>query len=379
MKHVIALAVVLGVCVAASGAAVALSDVPAYNWYHGCGPTAAASLIGYYEMQGFTGLYDADGWSSVKETNNVKDQISSPAHNAKYDPTPDNASLPVPENTSLACWFRTSVDPLQYGWSYLSRADDSFEGYADYRGYVAESYYQSFGTQTYNFTCEDLVAEIDAGRPMMLLVDTDGNGGTDHFVPTIGYDDRGDGNLYYGCYTTWSEGESIAWKRFRAMGSTWGVGYGVFLELWARDGDFDTDGAIADLDIDLLRDNVGDGSFDLDGDGDADEDDLVLLVETLVELQDDSGRVGTRQGDCDLDGLVNATDLAVLAAGFGQAGLGWAGGNANTDDLIDATDLALMAANFGFTAPAGAVPEPMTLGLLAAGAVSVLARRRRAS
>ena len=355
----------------AGGAPVTLSNVPHYNWYHGCGPTAAASIIGYYEMQGFTGLFDSDGWDNVKLTSNVQDQISSPAHNAKYDPHPDNASLPVPPKTSLACWFQTSVNQ-QYGWSYLSRADDSFEGYAGYRGYESDSYYRSYGAMSF----DDLVTEIDAGRPMMYLVDTDGNGGTDHFVPILGYDDRGGGDLYYACYTTWSEVESITWKPYRPMGSSWGVGYGIWIDLWARDGDFDTDGAIAELDIDLLCDNIGDGSFDLDGDEDADDDDLVLLVETLVELQDGSGRAGTKQGDCDLDGLINATDLAVLAAGFGQSGLGWAGGNANTDDFTDATDLAIMAANFGFTAPAGAVPEPMTVGLLSVGAVALLRRRK---
>ena len=372
MRHVFALGAVLAICLTAHAAPVTLSNVPAYNWYHGCGPTAAASIIGYYEMMGFTGLFDVDGWANVKVTNNVKEHISSAAHNAKYDPTPDNTSLPVPENTSLACWFETSVDPLQYGWSFGGRADDAFEGYAGYRGYVCDSYFLRYGRMSF----DDVVAEIDAGRPMLFMVDTNGDGATDHFVPVLGYDDRGDDGLWYGCYTTWSESETIAWKRYRAMGSSWGMAYAWWIDLTARAGDFDTDGAIADLDIDLLCDNIGDGSFDLDGDGDADDDDLILLVETLVELQDGSGRAGTKQGDCDLDGLVNATDLAVLAAGFGQTGLGWAGGNANTDDFTDATDLALLAANFGFEAPAGAVPEPGSLALLTVGAAGLLRRRR---
>jgi len=134
MKRLVAIGVLLRVCSVSSGAAVTLSGVPAYNWYHGCGPTAAGSIVGYYDLQGFSGLYDAEGWDSVKLTSNVKNQISSPTHNAKYDPTPDNPSLPVPEKNSIASWFDTSVGSLQYGWSYLSRSDDAFEGYADYRG-----------------------------------------------------------------------------------------------------------------------------------------------------------------------------------------------------------------------------------------------------
>ena len=38
---------------------VLLENVPAYDWYHGCGPTAAASIIGYYDMQGYSNLFDA--------------------------------------------------------------------------------------------------------------------------------------------------------------------------------------------------------------------------------------------------------------------------------------------------------------------------------
>ena len=217
-----------------------LQDVPAYDWYHGCGPTAAASVIGYYDLHGFPNLYDASGWEQVKMTDNVKDHISSPAHNAKYDPTPDDPTLPVPPNTSIACWYRTSVDPLQYGWSYLSRSDDAFEGYLTYRGYECDSWYESYASG--QFTWNDLVTEINASRPVMFLVDTNGDGATDHFVPVFGYDDRGATGKYYGCYTTWSESESIAWKEFRGMGNPWGVGYCTFARItsqpatdWAHD------------------------------------------------------------------------------------------------------------------------------------------------
>ncbi len=225
----------LGVCAillagsVAWGDPVVLENVPAYNWYHGCGPTAAATIIGYYDAQGYSNLFDAAGWDNVKLTANVQDQISSPAHNAKYDKTPDKTNLPTPPNTSLACWFRTSVDPLQYGWSSLSYSDNAFEGYATYRGYECDSWYESYSSGT--FTWADLVGEIDVGRPLMFLVDTDGNGGTDHFVPVFGYEDRGVDGLWYGCYTTWSELETVRWERFRGMGDTWGVGYATFVTI----------------------------------------------------------------------------------------------------------------------------------------------------
>ena len=139
------------------------------------------------------------------------------------------------------------------------------------------------------------------------------------------------------------------------------------------DGDFDAD---AD-DVDILCANVGGGSalYDLDGDADVDADDLTVMIETLIELVD--GRLGTAVGDFNLDGLVNATDLATMNVGFGLTGLGYADGNANCDTFIDATDLAILAANFGYIAlSGGSVPEPASLTLLSLVAIGFLRRRR---
>jgi hypothetical protein len=142
-------------------------------------------------------------------------------------------------------------------------------------------------------------------------------------------------------------------------------------------GDFDSDGDVDTDDIDLLCDNLGDASYDLDGDGDADEDDMIFLIQELVELTDGSGRVGTEVGDFNLDGLINATDLAIMSPNFGTTGMNYGDGNANCDELINATDLAVLAGNFGYIAPAGAVPEPITMSLLGAGGLALLRRRSR--
>jgi hypothetical protein len=211
-------------------AATVLSNVPAYNWYHGCGPTAAASIIGYYDLHGYGNLFPGSLWKVVSQTVNVQDQISSPAHNAKYDPTPDDPNLPEPPKTSIACWFETSVDPEDYGWSYQSKADDALQRYARYRGYgAATSSYEYYGA----FTWSDLVGEINAGHPMMFLVDSDGNGGTDHFVPVLGYEDRGSLGQFYACYTTWTETETVEWYQFRGMSSSypWGVACGTYFAI----------------------------------------------------------------------------------------------------------------------------------------------------
>jgi len=207
-----------------SAKATPITDVPAYAWHHGCGPTAAVSVIGYWDVNGYPNLFDASGWDEVRLTSNVQDQVSSPEHNARYDPKPDDLSQPRSWN-SIADWFHTSEGSLHYGWSYQVYADDAFEGYANHRAYGFDSFYESWGA----FTWADLVNEINLGNPMMFLVDTNSDGGTDHFVPVFGYEDRGTDGLWYACYTTWSEAESIVWKQFQKMRNPWGVGWGTYV------------------------------------------------------------------------------------------------------------------------------------------------------
>lgn len=203
---------------------ITISDVPAYYWCHGCGPTAAASIIGYYDLNGYDSLFDASGWDNVRLTANVRDEISSPAHNAKYDPHPDAAG-PAPPDTSIADFFHTS-EGLPKGSSYLSYADDVFIGYANHRGYNDwNAWNESYASGV--FTWADLTNEIDNNRPMMFLVDTNGDNSTDHFVPVIGYDDS---EMKYGAYTTWSEAETIEWYDFQGMGNNWGVGFATFVQ-----------------------------------------------------------------------------------------------------------------------------------------------------
>ena len=105
-----------------------------------------------------------------------------------------------------------------------------------------------------------------------------------------------------------------------------GPWHGV-IEVGPVQGDLDGDDDVDADDIDLLCDNMGSPAYDLDGDNDADEDDLIYMVENLVELQDGSGRIGTKRGDFNLNGEVNATDLAIMAESFGETGWGWSFGN----------------------------------------------------
>ena len=203
------------------------------------------------------------------------------------------------------------------------------------------------------------------------------------------YNPLGDGEVFGDAWQAWFD--AIAAYGFSASEKDWYYGmtmvgdpllatqaYQDFL-VWA---DFDQDGDADADDIDILCANIGgaDPRYDVDGDGDCDSDDLVLLIENLVEWSESvSGEqgVGTACGDFNLDGLVNATDLAIMQGGFGLGSQGYADGNGNGDSLVDATDLAILAANFGYVAPTGPVPEPVTIGLLSMGGMALLRRRRR--
>jgi hypothetical protein len=104
---------------------------------------------------------------------------------------------------------------------------------------------------------------------------------------------------------------------------------------------------------------------------------LVDHIAALVDRSD--GGVGAKGSDVNLDGLINAIDLAIMRQYFGTAlDVGWRYGNANCDDVVNATDLAILKANFGFEVPmAAAVPETATRGLLALGGAALRRRGKK--
>jgi hypothetical protein len=105
-------------------------------------------------------------------------------------------------------------------------------------------------------------------------------------------------------------------------------------------GDFNSDGLLNDVDIDLLtlaiRQGDSDPRYDLNLDGTLNREDLDSMIHDIL---------GTRYGDANLDGSANEADLAVLQSHlFGLAG-GWANGDFNGDAVIDGSDFGLWNAN----------------------------------
>jgi hypothetical protein len=67
-------------------------------------------------------------------------------------------------------------------------------------------------------------------------------------------------------------------------------------------------------------------------------------------------------GDADLDGAVDVTDLAILAANWQSDDAQWQDGNFSDDTNVDVTDLAILAANWNSSVQP---PAPTTMGVRA--------------
>ena len=206
---------------------IVLSNVPSYSWYHGCAPTASASILGYWDVHGYDDLFAASGWEEVRSTGNVEDEISSPEHNAKYDSNPDNQNLSTPLDTSIADFLGTSQGRLGYGSTYVSNIVSGIENYAAYKGYSFDaSYIGSYWKNDVSEMWEKYITEIDSGNPVLLNVDSSGNGTVDHSIAAIGYEDRGVDGLWYASYNTWHESEIIDWYEFRLLND--GDSFGLY-------------------------------------------------------------------------------------------------------------------------------------------------------
>lgn len=218
---------------------VVIPGVPSYIWHHGCGPTAAGMVVGYWDGNGYPDLVPGDASNQTVAVNAmIADDSENPDcaqpdgdhyqdYSCPLDYSPDPI-LPDRSETGGAHSSNCIGDFMQtswssednyYGWSWFSDVAPSFTGYVNF---VQPAYVPNPSSFSFDdFSFRDYVDEIDAGRPVVLLVDTDGNGYTDHFVTGIGYDISAS---EYGIFDTWDN--SIHWFDWAPIGNPWGI-YGV--------------------------------------------------------------------------------------------------------------------------------------------------------
>jgi hypothetical protein len=215
-------------------APVLISGVPFYLWRDGCGPTAAGMVLGYWDGQGFDFLIPGDAQS---QTPDVDAMIATEGPASNYTdycepidsfPTlkPDLSENPPGDehpNNCVADYMLTSQSAHNnyYGWGWASNVGPAMKSYVDALGIPDLVVTEDLLHMGSSLTWDSFKAEIDAGRPLVFLVDTDGDGSTDHFVTVVGYNEAG--TQSYACHDTWDT--HVHWYDFKQMqgGQQWGV------------------------------------------------------------------------------------------------------------------------------------------------------------
>jgi hypothetical protein len=237
----------------------------------------------------------------------------------------------------VADFMRTSRSAYSnyYGWSWFSDIESAFLSYVTYAmpGVGPSSSSQSF----MDFSWEEYKSEIDNRRPIVLLVDSDADGYTDHFVTGIGYDDA---TMEYAAYNTWDS--VIHWYRWRPMapGASFGI-YGVticVLQTICADSDSDGFGDPDHPENTCPTDNCpyvsNPDQHDIDGDGLGNVCDPDIDGDSFLNAGDNCpSESNPSQQNSDLDSLGDACDNCPYIANNDQRdenadGIGdWCDGN----------------------------------------------------
>jgi len=209
--------------------ATVLVAVPAYLWRHGSAPAAVGMVLGYYDRTGFPDLLPGE---AATQTDAVNEALASREHYADYslplDKPPtllrDKSELPASErhaNNCLADYLFTSWSLYGNYYGYTWKADISYaipvyvQAVSPYKGICVPYQSGSVGWHV-------IQNEILSGRPLLFMVDSDGDAAADLFVAVAGIDTI-DGVNYYGCYDTWDR--ELHWHPYQtpAAGQPWGV------------------------------------------------------------------------------------------------------------------------------------------------------------
>lgn len=207
-----------------------IDDAVEYYWQVGCTPTAIAIVIGYWDRNGYDNLIEGD---TTYFSQAVKGAIAGSGHYDNYyegwdQSAPDASELGgAHDDVSIADFAHTSrsVLGLNDGWSNYGWEGIGVHGYANSRGY---DNFQASHSGWGSFSFDDIKAEIDAGRPVILSVDSNADGINDHNVVVFGYNtDTSDLLVHDG----WEQTNDMRWISFqpRSAGHEFGITSATFV------------------------------------------------------------------------------------------------------------------------------------------------------
>jgi hypothetical protein len=186
---------------------IIISDVPAYIWHDGCVPTSIAMVLGYYDSHGYPELFPGE---SRYQNYIIDSVIASPKHFNDYALPMDFKPNVIPDKSTLggahpsdciADYLKTSwsSENLAYGHTRTTNIPQGFKNYVEciYPNCIAECSEIYF----YNYIWDLYKREINNNHPVLLLVDSDGDGESNHMVTGIGYIDSLNEYIFYDTYT----------------------------------------------------------------------------------------------------------------------------------------------------------------------------------
>jgi len=241
-------------------APVVIAGVPDYLWRHGCGPTAVGNVVGYYDSHGFDDLITGDANTQTYDTNQAMasggdsgnpNPAGSEKHYEDYSrPQDDDTNFPIiaddyitavripHANDCIGDYQDTSKSTRnnRYGWGWSNDLGPSFTGYVNQKNASYNPTYTEYSPVSGNaLTWAVLTNEINNNRPMVFLVDSEGDGLADHFVTVVGYDVA---TSQYGFLDTWNViPVGIRWETFQGIGNgPWSIWGGWSLKLGQQSG-----------------------------------------------------------------------------------------------------------------------------------------------
>ena len=210
-----------------------LKDTVEYPWQVGCTGTAVGIVVGYWDRHGFSNLIEGD---SSTYSDGVRRAIASEGHYADYYnpdgyetiiPDASEGSGPVHADDSIADFLHSSRSDLGLGdgWTYYGYEGIGLHGYASHRGYDDfKTTHENWGA----FSFGDIAAEIDAGRPVILSVDSNADGRNDHNVVVFGYNELTNELLIHDGWASTDEPRWIDFAR-NSSGQPFGITAATFV------------------------------------------------------------------------------------------------------------------------------------------------------